>query len=173
MGWFPASPAAVLQRQQQWDFAVPASGCKGSGGMGRGVGRRAGRSSRSSAGTRLSAFPSKCRHLSNVISETILLNPESVTQGCGAQPPPGSSRAQPAATAGGGRRLPLPWPRSLPLPWSQPPTRPASDPLQPRDGSPGARGSGRPPEPVRGSLPSAEAGAGTGQTGAMLGYEPS
>ncbi|XP_053826252.1 atherin-like [Vidua macroura] len=83
----------------------------------------------------------------------ILLNQESVTQGRGAQPPPGSSQAQPSAAAGGGRRLPLPWPRSLPLSWSQPPARPTPDTPQPRDGGPGARASGRPPWPVLGLSP--------------------
>ncbi|RLW07912.1 hypothetical protein DV515_00003677 [Chloebia gouldiae] len=111
----------------------------------RGGGGRAGDSSRSSDGTRVSAFPSQCRRLSNVISEMILLNQESVTQGRGAQPPPGSSQAQPSAAAGGGRRLPLPWPRSLPLSFSQPPARPGPDTQQPRDGGPGVRGSGSPP----------------------------
>ncbi|XP_037999810.1 synapsin-1-like [Motacilla alba alba] len=121
---------------------------KAAGGWGR-----AGDSSRSSEGTRVSAFPSKCRHLSNVISEMILLNQESVTQGRGAQPPPGSSQAQPSAAAGGGRRLPLPWPRSLPLSRAQPPARPAPDTQQPRDAGPGARGSGRPSRPVLGLSP--------------------
>lgn len=40
VGWFPSSTAAGLQRRQRWDFAVPASGCKGSGGLGRGWGAR-------------------------------------------------------------------------------------------------------------------------------------
>lgn len=40
LGWFPSPAAAGLRRQQQWDFAVPASGCKGSGGLGRGEGAR-------------------------------------------------------------------------------------------------------------------------------------
>lgn len=34
VGWFPSSTAAGLQRHQQWDFAVPALGCTGSGGSG-------------------------------------------------------------------------------------------------------------------------------------------
>ncbi|XP_039570261.1 translation initiation factor IF-2-like isoform X2 [Passer montanus] len=46
----------------------------------QGVGGHAAASSRSSEGTRVSAFPSKRRHLSNVISEVKLLSRESVAQ---------------------------------------------------------------------------------------------
>lgn len=134
-------------------FSSPCIGMQRQRRIGQGAGGRAGGGSRSSEGTRVSAFPSKCRHLSNVISEMILLNQESVKQGCGAQPPPGSSQAQPSATAGGGRRLLLPWPRSLPLPRSQPPARPGLDTQQPRGGGPGARDSERPPRPVLGLPP--------------------
>lgn len=140
VGWFPSSTAAGLQGQQQWDFPVPASGCTGSGGLRRGMGGAPAAAPGALKGRRVSAFPSKCRHLSNVISEMILLNQESVTQGCGAQPPPGSSQAQPSATAGGDRRCPCPGPGPCLCPGLSPRPGPARTRSSPGAGArePGA-----------------------------------